>query len=65
MEYLWVVILTVALLFWAALSVYDIIRCTNSLFLRFRDISISTRIFLGVITLLFAFSLVYFIVLRG
>ena len=65
MEYLWIAILTVVLLVWCAFAVYDIIRCTHSIFLSFRDISLSTLIFLAVVAMLFAFSLLYYLCRGG
>lgn len=65
MEYLWIAILIVAFSVWGVFAIKDIYKCTHSIILEFRDINLSTVIFLGVIALLFAFSLVYFIALRG
>lgn len=65
MECLWFIILIVAFLVWCAFSIYDIIQCTNSLFFTFKDINLSTKLFLGAVALLFAVSLVWFIASRG
>lgn len=64
-EYLWIAILIVVLLVWGVFAIKDIYTCTHSILLRFRDIKLSTIIFLGVVAMLFAFSLVCFIALRG
>ena len=65
MEYLWIVILIVVFLVWGVFAIKDIYKCTHSILLRFRNIKSSTIMFLVAVTILFAFSLVCFIALRG
>ena len=65
MQYLWIVILIVAFSVWGVFAIKDIYKCTHSLILEFKDIDLSTKLFLGAVALLFAVSLVWFIALRG
>ena len=65
MEYLWIAILIVAFSVWGIFAIKDLYKCTHSVILSFKNINLSTILFLAAVTMLFAYSLAYFILLRG